>query len=85
MTKDEIFVKYGTVPLWFSSYYKYVFTFRGVAPDGTVICVSIGGSAEDIYRFSVERNEEVTLGAEYSYAMVSNADGEELWSESNAW
>jgi hypothetical protein len=69
----EMAEKYGAVPLLFSSYsesrttqgrrtyYKYSFTFTGIAPDGAVIVGSYGGEAGDIYRDEVKRDDPLFL------------------------
>jgi hypothetical protein len=57
-TLVEIKEKYGDVPLYFSSYYKYSFSFRGTAPDGTELYAFYGGDAGDIYRFEVDPDKK---------------------------
>ena len=51
MTQEEFLDKYGRIKVKFRSYCKYSFTFED--EDGEGLVVSIGGSADDIYRFSV--------------------------------
>lgn len=57
MTSSEIVEKYHTVPLKFYSYYKYVFLYKGVAPDGNIIHLLLGGDASDIYSWTILRDE----------------------------
>ena len=63
MTREEAEEKYGEVPLYFQSYYKYSFTFEGKAPDGNTITGSSGGSGDDIYRHHVRRDTPETLSS----------------------
>lgn len=53
MTKAEFLQMYGDIEVSFESYYKYSFTFRGVTSEGHVVVVSVGDSADDIYRLEV--------------------------------
>lgn len=46
--------KYKDVMLSFDSYHKYVFTFKGMAPDGARIICKFGGDHDIIYRYSVD-------------------------------
>lgn len=75
--------KYGDVPLRFESYYKYSFTFVGVADD-VLIIAAVGGAGEDIYRYTVKRDDTITLrGGDWSFAQVKRG-ADELWSEYEA-
>lgn len=49
----------GSLPVKFSSYYKYSFCYKGENNDFEIV-VHYGGSADDIYRYSVD-NELVKL------------------------
>lgn len=40
----------------FDNYYKFSFTFKGLAKDGKIITISVGGTGDDIYRFDVDTN-----------------------------
>ena len=57
MTEEQAVKEYGDVLLVFSEYYKYSFSFNGVASDGAEIYVSIGGDSDDIYKTTVVNNE----------------------------
>lgn len=70
---------YGDVPLLFSSYYKYSFTFTGVAPDGAVISASIGGNSEEIYRKEVWRDVSVTMKDIFPYCGEITKDGVKIF------
>lgn len=80
LTKEQVMERYGKVPLKFSSYYKYTFSYSGTAPDGAVVSASYGGSSDDIYRHQVEADDVITLEDAWMSASVTK-DGEELWSE----
>lgn len=54
MTKDEFYEKYGEALVTLDSYYKFQFEFKGTLPDGKVVCVSLGGNADDIYREKIQ-------------------------------
>ena len=56
LTQAEVNEKYAKVPVTFYRYWKYEFYFKGTAYDGNEIKVSNGGSADDIYRYSVTTN-----------------------------
>lgn len=53
MTREEFIAKYGDVKVTFDCYYKYTFSFSGTCDNGYAIFVDVGGSSDDIYRFSV--------------------------------
>ena len=75
MTKEEAFALYGDVPLKFSSYYKYTFTYTGTAPDGALIVLNVGGAAENIYRYSVTPDSTARLNEECGYSAQITKDG----------
>ncbi len=49
ISKKEFLEKYDGMQLTFYRYYKYTFTFRGTDDDGTVVHVSRGCDAAEIY------------------------------------
>ena len=61
LTLEEVHDKYGNVPTFFQSYYKYKFYFQGVAEDGAIIKICYGGDHTDIYRFDVGRDTILTI------------------------
>lgn len=74
MTMKEFLDEYGNEKVSFLFYYKYSFTFQGVAEDCTEITITVGGSTDDIYKFDVKARELVTVkslcdnfGSEYVY------------------
>jgi hypothetical protein len=78
MTKIELIEKYGDVKLSFSSYYKFAFTYNGIAPDGTIITTTIGGCSDEIYKLDVSSTKEETLiSLDANYASFSFTDGTE--------
>jgi hypothetical protein len=56
--------QYAKVPLKFSEYYKYVFTFKGQALNGDTVWVKYGGNAGDIYRDHITLDSIEYLGTE---------------------
>jgi hypothetical protein len=79
LTKQEALDTYGSVPLYFAHYYKYCFTFSGTAQDGSLICASIGGHYEDIYRLDVNAHDVLYL-TDQDYISVSILkDGIEIY------
>jgi hypothetical protein len=81
VTKEEALEKYGRVQLHFDSYYKYFFTFRGLAYDGAVIVYSFGGDADDIYRCQVSADKPVTMADDDYSALRISKDGELIYEE----
>lgn len=61
LTKDEVVAKYGDVPLYFHSYYKYTFHYSGTGDDGVRIMGHFGGEHDSVYRYSVDRDIPVAL------------------------
>lgn len=86
MTEQEVVEKYGDVVLRFSSYYKFCFTFSGVAKDGAVIHATYGGDADEIYRYDVSAThtvESLTLPLEdYWISVQIKKDDETIFLES---
>lgn len=81
METKEVIELYGDLPLKFSSYYKYSFTYEANAPDGTTVWASYGGCADDIYRHEVKAGDTITLraGDQWNCAGVYR-DGKSIWS-----
>jgi hypothetical protein len=68
LNEKEFLEVYGEAKVVFTSYYKYSFSFRGEF-NGKSIYVSVGGNADDIYRFDVSAGKEVAvkeLGMSYA-------------------
>lgn len=56
MNLKEMEANYGDILVRFSSYYKYNFVFKGQG-----LTVYAGGDKDDIYRFSVQPNEDYKI------------------------
>ena len=61
ISRDEAIEIYGDIVVKFSSYYKYSFTFSG-SRDGVTIALSLGGDHNDIYKLSVDADNETDAG-----------------------
>lgn len=57
LTEEQFLEQYGEAIVVFASYYKYSFYFSGEF-NGKNICVSVGGSSDDIYKFDVKAGRE---------------------------
>lgn len=77
ITRSEFYQKYGDVEVMFSEYYKYVFTYNGMLPDGKSITVEYGGDSSYIYRHRVLENFPETISS-LSPFKGSVYDGKEL-------
>ena len=62
-TLEEAKNIYGDVPLKFTSYYKFSFTFAGEAGDGAEVIASVGGDSTDIYKMPVNADDVETLNS----------------------
>jgi hypothetical protein len=81
MNKEQILDLYGDLPLKFSSYYKYSFSYSAVAPDGVRVHASYGGTSEGIYRYSVTPEKAITLrSGDWDSATVIR-DGVVIWEQ----
>jgi hypothetical protein len=56
MTLEEVYEEYSGLPLLFTRYYKYIFTYEGRPLNGGKLYVDVGGTPGDIYRMEVTRN-----------------------------
>jgi hypothetical protein len=61
LTKEQFLEKYGDVRMYFTSYFKYTFSFEGKTPNGEILKASIGGNPDDIYRLEVCDGDNGTL------------------------
>ena len=77
LTRAQFEEKYGQVRVKFSSYYKYVFTFKAELPNGDMLYVSVGGDSSDIYRLEVtaDTTQAVTF-MDISHASICRGDVE---------
>ena len=62
MTYEEILEKYGATRMSFDYYYKFTFTFVGVAEDGVEVIAKYGENSDDIYRHYVDTQEKPLNG-----------------------
>lgn len=60
ITLEKALEDYGEIKLYFSSYYKYEFTFSSKG-SGFIMMVTVGGDSSDIYRFSVDAYQPLGL------------------------
>ncbi len=61
ISKEKFVALYGNVKLKFVSYWKYTFSFTGVAESGDQVTIDYGGNSDNIYRFDVTADKEITL------------------------
>jgi hypothetical protein len=81
MNRAEALQKYGDLVLKFASYYKYAFTYRGVAEDGSIVEMDVGGNADAIYRYQVTPNSTDSLNGDQWFAVqIMNSDTV-IWTE----
>ena len=74
LNEKEFLEMYGEAKVVFTSYYKYSFSFRGEF-NGKSIYVSVGGNADDIYRFDVTAGKEYAVKElEMNYAEVNEGE-----------
>jgi hypothetical protein len=78
LTKEQFLEQYGDVLVQFSSYYKYSFSYRGVAMDGTVVVVKSGGDSSDIYRTFVAADVIISVSEVDPYEGIASKDGETI-------
>lgn len=82
LTKEEVLAAYGDVPLTFSHYYKYQFTFSGEAPDGVTIYATFGdGSSDGIYKTSIKSTTTMTLNEDEPDIFGAHRDGKTLYEQ----
>jgi len=80
ITHEEALARYGDVLCRFSDYYKYMFTFYGIAPDGALITLVLGGYADNIYDVSVSADHMLCLRTFDGLGASITRDGETLYS-----
>ena len=74
LSKEEAVARYGNVHCQFSSYWKYSFSFSGVADDGAEIRLSTGGNAADIYRYDIGPKTTIVMEDACSATIVKNGE-----------
>lgn len=78
MDRKDFYEKYGVVKVKFTSYYKYVFTFKGEINNGGILTCDFGGDPSDIYRFDVEVDKEIQVIDLQPFSGSVSKDGKEL-------
>jgi len=73
MTREEFYEKYKDVDFYFSSYYKYTFTFVGEY-EGEYISIGVGGHSDYIYRFEVSAGHKETIESLQPYEGICGED-----------
>jgi hypothetical protein len=84
MTTEEVFDKYGDVPLFFSHYYNFIFVYKSARLDnGDQIFLHLGGNMEKVSAMVVDVEEPLTLDekADEDHAYIKNADKQVIWKE----
>jgi len=82
LTDEDVFERYGDVPLNFSHYYNFVFIYKSAALDnGDCIYLQLGGTMEKVSAMSVDVEEHLTLNedADREFAYIKNADNQVIW------
>lgn len=81
MTLEEVNERYKNTPLMFSNYWKYRFTFRGIAEDGNNLVCSFGECNDDIYRYEVSAKGKIPFlyVGEWHSVKVLSPTGETLF------
>ena len=82
MTEEEVFDRYGDVPLYFSHYYNFLFVYKSKKlDDGEQIFLQLGGTMELVSAMVVDVEDALTLGekADDEYAYIKNAEGQIVW------
>jgi len=78
ISHEEVLSRYGKIPLKFTSYYKYSFSFAGQTEDGTRIKMAISGQ-DEIYRLEVRPDAGYYLDEATWYQVIGK--GEKLIAE----
>lgn len=78
MDNTEMLKLYGEVPMQFTSYYKFSFTYMGMTADGKELMAFVGGGADDIYKMDVNTD---SVPLKYLFPYMVYLDGKELWSD----
>jgi hypothetical protein len=82
MTAEEVFEKYGDVPLYFSHYYNFLFIYKSRKMENDdQIFLQIGGNMEKVSAMVVDVNDPLTLNekSDNEYAYIKNKDNQVVW------
>ena len=85
LSKEEVFEEYGTVPLKFYNYYKFMFSYVGTAENGACIVYTEGGEADDVYRHQVTPETTRTIEDEGYCALEITLDKETIYTEDSRY
>lgn len=84
MEDEEVFEKYGEVPLNFSHYYNFLFIFKsGALENGEQIFLQLGGNMEKVSALVVDANDPMTLNENGvgEVAFIKNKEKEVIWKQ----
>jgi len=84
MEDNEVFEKYGDIPLYFSHYYNFLFIFKSVLlENGDQVFLQLGGNMEKVSALVIDASETMTLNenADNEIAYIKNKNKEVLWKQ----
>jgi hypothetical protein len=79
LTEEKVLAKYGDVKLRLTKYYKYVFTYVGIAPDGALIEAHRGGDSAGVYYINICADDEITLNQKLHFSVQMFKGGAEIY------
>lgn len=84
LEEEDVFEKYGDVPLYFSHYYNFLFIYKSQKMEnGDQIFLQLGGNMEKVSAMVVDVNDPLTLEekSDDEYAYVKNKDNQVVWKQ----
>ncbi len=84
MEDNEVFEKYGDIPLYFSHYYNFLFIFKSaLLENGDQVFLQLGGNMEKVSALVIDASETMTLNenADNEIAYIKNKNKEVLWKQ----
>jgi len=84
MEDEEVFEKYGDIPLYFAHYYNFLFIFKSVALEsGEQIFLQLGGNMEKVSALVVDASDPMTLNenGEDEISFIKNEEKEVIWKQ----
>lgn len=72
MDQERLYREFGDVPVRFTGYYKYTFTYAASLPDGRRLLVFVGGDSDSIYRLDVGTDEVLAKLLDADSAVVES-------------
>ncbi|HIK58205.1 MAG TPA: hypothetical protein EYF96_03850 [Nitrospinaceae bacterium] len=84
MEDNEVFEKYGDIPLYFSHYYNFLFIFKSaLLENGDQVFLQLGGNMEKVSALVIDASETMTLNenADDEIAYIKNKNKEVLWKQ----